>query len=161
MNAPTLKALAQFPQQLEAFYDAIPHEYKLWVPPSWDGIPSERFAALEQICHVRDIEVEGYQLRIERTLVEDNPFLPSIDGYELSREREYASSSSADVLDSFRKARARTVSKLSNLDPEHFLRPATFEGYGQVTLLGLVHFLCSHDLQHLAGLQWLLGKIRT
>jgi hypothetical protein len=22
-----------------------------------------------------------------------------------------------------------------------------------------VHFLCSHDQQHLAGLQWLLGKL--
>jgi hypothetical protein len=22
-----------------------------------------------------------------------------------------------------------------------------------------VHYLCSHDQQHLAGLQWLLGKI--
>jgi hypothetical protein len=26
---------------------------------------------------------------------------------------------------------------------------------------GLVHFLCSHDQQHLAGLQWLLGKIEA
>ncbi|ONO51272.1 damage-inducible protein DinB, partial [Burkholderia cenocepacia] len=23
----------------------------------------------------------------------------------------------------------------------------------------LVHYLCSHDQQHLAGMQWLLGKI--
>jgi hypothetical protein len=34
-----------------------------------------------------------------------------------------------------------------------------FEGYGRVTLRGLVHYLCSHDQQHLSGLQWLLGKI--
>ena len=78
MNPATLKALAQFPQQLEAFYDAIPHEFKLWVPPSWEGIPSERFTALEQVCHVRDIEIEGYHVPIQRTLREDNPFLPSI-----------------------------------------------------------------------------------
>jgi hypothetical protein len=24
-----------------------------------------------------------------------------------------------------------------------------------------VHYLCSHDQQHLAGLQWLLGKIEA
>jgi hypothetical protein len=28
-----------------------------------------------------------------------------------------------------------------------------------VTLRTLVHQLCSHDLQHLAGLQWLLGRM--
>jgi hypothetical protein len=28
-----------------------------------------------------------------------------------------------------------------------------------VTLRALVHYLCSHDQQHLAGLQWLLGKL--
>ena len=38
-------------------------------------------------------------------------------------------------------------------------RAAVFEGYGPVTLRALVHYLCSHDQQHLAGLQWLLGKI--
>ncbi len=80
MNPATLKALAQFPQQLEGFYDAIPHEYKLWAPASWEGIPSERLTALEQICHVRDIEIEGYQVRFRRAHLEENPFLPSIDG---------------------------------------------------------------------------------
>jgi hypothetical protein len=34
-----------------------------------------------------------------------------------------------------------------------------FEGYGETTLRGLVHYLCSHDQQHLAGMQWLLGRI--
>jgi hypothetical protein len=28
-----------------------------------------------------------------------------------------------------------------------------------VTVRGLVHNLCSHDQQHLAGLQWLLARI--
>ncbi len=40
-------------------------------------------------------------------------------------------------------------------------RRAEFEGYGAVTLRALVHYLCSHDQQHLAGLQWLLGKIEA
>lgn len=161
MNPATLKALAQFPQQLEAFYDAIPHEYKLWAPLSWDGIPSERFTALEQLCHIRDIEIEGYQLRIQRTLQEENPHLPSIESYELAKERDYAATSAADALDAFRKARTETVRVISGLRPEQLLRKATFQGYGPVTVQGLVHYLCSHDQQHLAGLQWLLGKIEA
>ena len=39
--------------------------------------------------------------------------------------------------------------------------PAEFEGYGQTTLKGLIHYLCSHDQRHLAGLQWLLGNMQT
>jgi hypothetical protein len=40
-------------------------------------------------------------------------------------------------------------------------RPAFFEGYRRTSLRGLIHFLCSHDQQHLAGLQWLLGKLQV
>jgi len=38
-------------------------------------------------------------------------------------------------------------------------RPATFEGHGAITVQGLVHVLCSHDLQHLACMEWLLAKM--
>lgn len=159
MNPATLKALGQFPQQLEAFYDAVPHEYKLWAPPSWEGIPSETFTALEQVCHVRDIEIEGYQVRFRRALDEENPFLPSIDSYALARERDYGATSAAEALETFREARARTVDLISSLEAHELSRPAVFEGYGKVTVQGLVHYLCSHDQQHLSGLQWLLGRI--
>ena len=59
----------------------------------------------------------------------------------------------------FRAARATTLALLRGLDACSCERPAVFEGYGPVTLRGLVHYLCSHDQQHLSGLQWLLGKI--
>jgi hypothetical protein len=159
MNPTTLKALAQFPQQLEAFYAAVPYEYKLWAPPSWEGIPSEHFTALEQVCHVRDIEIEGYQVRIDRLLRDEHPFLPSIDSYELARERDYPASSAAEALELFRKERAETVEILADLTSDQLGRTGEFEGYGPVTVRSLAHFLLSHDHQHLAGLQWLLGKI--
>jgi hypothetical protein len=159
MNRTTISALAAFPLQLEAHYAAIPSEFKRWNPPSWDGIPSEHFNAIEQICHVRDIEIDGYHSRLHRTLAEDNPALPSIDSESLAVARSYVSSNSDEALAAFRAARAQTVSLIEGLSPEQLRRTSTFEGYGPVTLQGLVHFLCSHDQQHLAGLQWLLGKI--
>lgn len=45
--------------------------------------------------------------------------------------------------------------------PEQCDRTAVFEGYGPLSLRSLVHYLCSHDQQYLAGLQWLLGKIEA
>ena len=158
MHAVTLRALADFPDQLEAHFAAFPPEFTRWAPPAWDGVPSEPLTALEQLCHVRDIEIDGYQLRIRRTLAESNPTLASIDTDALVRERAYARDEPAHVLAAFRAARARTLEMVSGLSEEQLARTAVFEGYGPLTLRSLIHYLCSHDQQHLAGLQWLLGK---
>jgi hypothetical protein len=161
VNQATLDALAAFPAQLEAHYAAIPVSLKNWEPASWDGVPSEPFTANGHICHVRDIEVDGYHVRFERTLREPNPVLRPLDGMALALERSYATCSAAETLAAFRDARAKTVSLISGLSSEQFTRKATFAEYGSVSLRALVHFLCSHDQQHLAGLQWLQGKIES
>lgn len=161
MNQATLYALAAFPDQLEAFYAAIPQRRANWAPSSWEGIPSEAFTAIEQICHVRDIEIDGYQDRIARTLTESNPNLLALDGPKLAKERAYAKANPVEVLTAFRAARRRTIECVAGLDAAQLERRALFEGYGLVTVRGLIHYLCSHDQQHLAGLQWLLGKMEA
>ena len=158
MNQATLLALAIFPDQLEQFYAAVPARRANWTPPSWDGIPSEMLTAIGQVCHVRDIEIDGYQLRIRRTLDETHPTLASIDTDALVRERAYARDEPARVLAAFRAARVQTLAMISGLSEAQWARTAVFEGYGPLTLRSLIHYLCSHDQQHLAGLQWLLGK---
>ena len=158
MHAITLRALADFPNQLEAHFAAFPPELQRWAPPSWDGVPSEPLTALEQLCHVRDIEIDGYHVRIRRTLAESIPTLASIDTDALVRERAYARDEPARVLVAFRAARAQTLEMISGLSDAQLARTAVFEGYGPLTLRSLIHYLCSHDQQHLAGLQWLLGK---
>ena len=158
MHAVTLHALAAFPDQLEAHYAAFAPAFTHWAPPSWEGVPSEALTAIEQLCHVRDIEIDGYQVRIRRTLVESHPTLASIDTEALVRERAYARDEPARVLAAFRAARAQTLEMISGLSDAQLARTAVFEGYGPLTLRSLIHYLCSHDQQHLAGLQWLLGK---
>jgi len=160
MTDATLTALALFPLQLQAHYAALPDGHGHWKPASWDGIPSERFAPIAQLCHVRDIEREGYQVRFRRTLHEQHPALVDIDSYALAEWRDYAACSDPQpVLDDFAAARAETVAMLTRLSPSDLRRTAEFPGHGTVTLRGLMHLLCSHDQQHLAGLQWLLGRI--
>lgn len=158
MNQTTLDALAAFPQQLEAYYDVIPPDSKNWKPDSWEGIPSEPFSAIEQICHVRDIEVDGYHERFRRALQEINPTLENVDGETLAVERAYAAAEPAAVFTAFRAARAKTLETISTLTAEQFDRTAVFDG-APITVRGLVHMLCSHDQQHLAGLQWLMARI--
>lgn len=159
MNRATIDALAAFPQQLELHFAMFPESYRNWAPLSWGGVPSEPLTAIEQLCHVRDIEIEGYQRRIQRTLAEVNPFIESINSEALAKERHYAGADAGQALAAFKSARAQTLALLAEVSPEQYERKAMFEGYGSVTLRSLVHYLCSHDQQHLAGLQWLLGKI--
>ena len=161
MDAATLEALAAFPDRLEAHYGAIPDGYQLWTPPSWATCPSEHYPALEQLCHVRDIEIDGYHVRFVRTLKEDRPYLPGVDGDRLRVERTYADADARDVLTAFRRAREETLEVLATVSQAQWDRPAEFEDYGPTTLRGLVHYLCSHDQQHLAGLQWLCGQIAS
>ena len=159
MNPTTLSALAAFPSQLEAHYAAIPEAFRHWAPASWEGVPSEAFTAIEQLCHVRDIEVEGYHVRFRRTLAEDRPTLASIDSEPLAIARNYGAADAAQVLADFRMARIQTMEIVSSLSDAQLHRTAVFEGYGPLTMRSLIHYLCSHDQQHLAGLQWLAGKI--
>ena len=161
MDIATLQALRTFPDRLEEFHAAVPADHADWAPPSWDGIPSETFTAVGQICHVRDIEVDGYHQRLRRTLTEHEPFLTNIDGYRLAHERGYAHADAHEVLAAFRAARAETIELIRGLGTAELDRRAVFEDYGAITLRGLVHMLCSHDQQHLAGLQWLLGMIEA
>ena len=158
----SLQSLAAFPQQLEAHYAAVPAGFAQWAPASWHGVPSEPFPSLQPVLHVRDIEIDGYHVRFRRTLQEAHPLLADIDSLALAAERGYAQATdAAAALAEFRVARMRTVDMLSQLHPDDLSRTAMFDGYGPVTVRGLMHYLCSHDQQHLAGLQWLLGQIEA
>jgi hypothetical protein len=157
----TFATLAAFPSALEQHYALFPANRVHWAPPSWEGVPSEAFTAIEQVCHVRDIEIEGYQARFRRTLDEDTPLLASIDSETIASQRDYGQSNAQQALAAFHVARTGTLTLLRGLDENQLGRRAIFEGYGPVTLRGLVHYLCSHDQQHLAGLQWLLGKMEA
>jgi hypothetical protein len=161
MHAITFATLEAFPRELERHYACFPARFVHWTPPSWDGVPSEPFTAIEQICHLRDIEIEGYQVRFRRTIEEHSPLLPSIDSEAVARARDYGNADVQTVFAAFRTARAITLNLLRGLDESQFSRTATFQGYGPVTLRALVHYLCSHDQQHLSGLQWLLGKVHS
>ncbi len=153
-------ALDAFPRRLKECFGAFPTEMRNWRPASWEGIPSEHLSAIEQLCHVRDVERDGYHIRIGRTLSEENPVLEDIPGEQLAIERSYSSANFKEVIDDFIVARAQTLDIVGALEGPQLRRVAIFEGRS-TTLEGLLHFLCSHDNQHLAGLHWLLGSMQA
>jgi hypothetical protein len=154
----TLEALAAFPGTLKRCFFSFPEHRRNWKPTSWDGIPSERLSAIEQLCHVLDVETEGYQLRFRRTCIEHNPVLADLPGEAMAAQRRYSEADPDRVLQAFAAARSVTVAAIGNFTDAQLRRPAMFEGR-PMTLRGLVHLLGSHDFQHLAGLQWLLARL--
>lgn len=156
-----LSELDQMPAQLERLVRSVPEEHRRWQPEDAGGAPGETFSALGHVCHLRDIEADGYHVRVRRMLEEDHPSLVSIDGYELARERRYEEADLEDALAAFRTARSRTLDTLRGLTDAQLDRAGEFAEYGGLTLRALLHYLRSHDQQHLAGLHWLLGRVAS
>jgi hypothetical protein len=161
LPAELLSELEDMPRQLEQALRLVPGDRFGWKPESWGGCPSETFSVLEQVCHLRDIERDGYHVRIRRMLDESNPSLESLDSHAIARERRYESAELGAALDAFRDARALTVGQLRGLGDAQLARTGEFAEYGRLTLRALIHYLRSHDQQHLAGIQWLAGKIAS
>jgi hypothetical protein len=156
-----LRELEEMPRELERTLALIPRDRLGWMPASWDGCPAETFSALGHVCHLRDIEQDGYHVRIRRMLEEEEPSLVSLDGYEIAREKRYESTDLAQALGAFRSARAATVERLRGVTDDQLARAGDFAEYGRLNLRALVHYLRSHDQQHLAGLQFLAGKMAS
>src|SRR5687767_13605764 len=121
-----LSELEGMPRELERALRLIPRDRLGWKPESWGGNPAENFSALEHVCHLRDIERDGYHVRIQRMLDESNPSLVSLDGYEIARERRYDSTDLAEALAALGSARAFTVQRLRGVSDGQLARAGEF-----------------------------------
>ena len=108
----------------------------------------DQFSFVENACHLRDIEVEGYGARIRKLMAEDGPQLPDVDGARLARERDYNTQDFSSALDEFARARAENVRAIKNLSAEQLNRGGVLEGVGQITLGKLFLLMREHDEAH-------------
>ena len=139
--------LAQTPSELAHLVQSFPPT-NLTVKPAPD-----EFSVLENICHLRDIEIEGYTVRIQRILNEDRPFLSDLDGTRLAIERDYNRQSVSEALLSFSHARRNNLAVLSEVSESDFEREGELEGVGQITLRKLLETIWEHDGGHLDELR--------
>ncbi len=120
----------------------------------------DQFSAVENICHLRDIEAEAYSVRIQRLLEESNPFLPDVDGTRLATERRYNSLDAQAALHSFTASRTENLEKLQGLDQEQLEREGTLEGVGSLTLGRLTEMMREHDEGHIEDLRVLRQQLQ-
>jgi hypothetical protein len=119
--------------------------------------PSENeFSVLEQVWHLRDIEVEGYSVRIKKLLTEDRPTLQDINGAKLAVERGYNNLNLEPGLEQFIQARKENVGLLQGLTPEDLSRSGTFENAEEITLERVILMMREHDAEHLNELRELV-----
>src|SRR6266446_5840643 len=69
----------------------------------------DEFSILENVCHLRDLEVEGYAKRINLLLNEAQPLLPDFDGAQVAGERDYNRQNFQLALEAFALAREQNV----------------------------------------------------
>jgi putative acetyltransferase len=140
------RALAETPQYLRALLSGW-DETQLRRKPKPD-----QFSALEHLCHLRDLECEGYGVRIQRLLSEDRPFLANIDGDLWARERRYNSQDGQQALQSFTEARLANLRTLKSARPGELERCGVLETVGPITLKGLFELIRAHDGEHMQSL---------
>ena len=149
-----LARLREFPAFVRARSRAIPRA-------QWVQKPSPReFALVEHACHLRDFEIEGFQLRVRRVLAEDRPEIVDFDGLAIAAARDYLAQDPDRALDAFASARAASVDHLARLTHAELARTARFPGEGVITLARLAELLVDHDASHREELDRLVGELR-
>lgn len=106
----------------------------------------------EILCHMRDVDREVNLPRLEKILVEENPFLPGVDSDPWAEVRQYNSQDGFQALGAFIDARKRIISLLEKLPPDGWNRTARHAIFGPTKLIELIGFIVTHDQNHLG--QW-------
>jgi len=116
------------------------------------------FSCVESVCHLRDIEVEGYATRIKRILVEDEPRLLDIDGGRLAVERDYHKQDVREALRAFSLARKENLVLINGPGANQLHRAGTLEGLGLITLERLLAMMRDHDEGHISEIEQILRQ---
>ena len=118
------------------------------------------WSILEHICHLRDIEQEGYSVRINQMLNQKNPVLADLDGDKLAQERDYINQDFRSALEIFIANRVDNARTIRDLSPPQLSRQAMFENVGPITFLELLIKMREHDQGHITELTQLLNTHR-
>ena len=113
----------------------------------------DEFSALENICHLRDLELQGYTSRIKRILAEASPALADFDGARVAAESSYNSERPGVALQAFQTARSENIKLLRALTKVELEREGTLAGVGKITLKRLAELMREHDEGHLEDLR--------
>jgi hypothetical protein len=110
------------------------------------------WAAVEIVCHLRDVE-EAFGGRFETFLAKDDvPILPA-DVNRWAVDRQYLRCAAEESVEAFRARRAENLATFRQLTPEQWTRGGLHPQRGKLTFADFVTLLCFHDDNHLDQLR--------
>jgi hypothetical protein len=116
------------------------------------------FSLLEHVCHLRDIDGDGYRVRLERMLNEERPSLVDLDGDALAKEHDYQSQDLLEALSAFTATRREIAARLAKVTPDERQRTGLMAGR-EITIEGLADAMLAHDSEHLDQLHDLCAEL--
>ena len=150
--AESIHQLAAMPAFLEAAIDAAPRDALAARPGP------EEFSLVEHACHLRDLEREGYLLRVRRVLAEARPALEPFDGAKVAAERDYLRQDARVAAREFAAARGELTGLLAPLTADDLRREARF-GDQPVCLGDLIAMMVEHDRGHRDEIEQLVEEL--
>lgn len=135
--------LSAVPQQVEDAIRGLTEEQLSWKP-------TEFFSIRENVLHLRDIDVFGYEKRLRLILTEDYPVFPDIDGGKLAIDRDYNSQPARPALDDLKRSRSISMQRLKGCSIPDLDRRAEMQGAGPIDVRKLLELWMEHDRGHIA-----------
>ena len=145
--------LEEMPERIRLLAVELTSDDLKWKPSA------DEFSLLEHVCHLRDLEREGYSVRIRKLLTEDQPTLPDFDGSRIASERNYNSQDFESAFQEFAREREENVRVLKTLSSDQLHRSGVLEGVGEITLESLFQLMREHDQSHRKELSDLRERI--
>ena len=139
--AESIERLDSMPEFLDAALGEA-GDHRLQARPTAD-----EFCLLEHACHLRDLEREGYLVRLRRMLTEKAPALQGFDGATIARGRNYLEQDARLAAQEFAAARRELVGLLAPLTEQDLGREGTFMGK-PVCLGDVIAMMVEHDRGH-------------
>src|SRR5258706_14056291 len=112
----------------------------------------DEFSALENVWHLRDIEAQGFLVRIRRLLSEEKPYLPDVDGARLASEGRYNERDLEAGIESVRAARYASLAAVEAAGADRLGAEGELENVGPITLRQLLGRMVDHDKGHVGQL---------
>ena len=150
-----IATLGSTPQQAEELVRGLPEEQLSF------RASGNRFSLRENVLHLRDIDIEGYEQWVRLILGQDCPMLPNVDGGRLQVERNYNAQPVPPALEDFRRSREATIERLRASSEADLERKAQMERVGVITLRRLLELWMEHDRGHLADMAELRLAIQS
>lgn len=115
----------------------------------WFRRPSaDEWSLTEIACHLRDVEREVHQARLQALIEEKDAFLPGVDADEWAGPRNYRAQDGRVALADFLAARRETIAMLTSLPDEIWNRLGQHTFFGPTTMRELVYLAIQHDRLH-------------